>query len=90
MIENIKRFVNEHHTLMVVIIDVLVICFLYWFFCCKDKPLENKVKGGEVCLLIINDREYIGMLINEPFFYVLSPLGEDLIKEGDIIERFAS
>ena len=46
MIENIKQFVNEHQTLIVVIICVLVICFIYWYFCCKEKPLANKVKGG--------------------------------------------
>ena len=46
MIENIKRFVNEHQTLIVVIVGVLVICFLYWWLCWKDRALQNRVKGG--------------------------------------------
>ena len=46
MIENIKRIVNEHRTLKVVIIGVLVICFIYWWFCCKDSVPKNKVRGG--------------------------------------------
>ena len=48
MIENIERFANGHKTLIAVIISVLVICFLYWWFCCKDRPLVNKVKGGSI------------------------------------------
>lgn len=56
MIENIKRFINEHHTLMVVIIGLLVIYFLYWWFCCKDGQLVNKVKGGEVSLRLIGKK----------------------------------
>lgn len=55
MIDNIKTFVNNHQALIVVVIGVLAICFLYWCLCCKDKPLVNKVKGGNglnkiVCL----------------------------------------
>ena len=46
MIENIKRFVNKHYILMAAIIAVLVIYFLYWLLCCKDRPFTNKVKGG--------------------------------------------
>lgn len=48
MIGDIKRFVNEHHTLMIVVIGVLVICFIYWFLCCKDMSSANKVKGGSL------------------------------------------
>ena len=48
MIENIKRFVNEHHTLMVVVIGVLVICFIYWWFYCKEGAGSSKTKGGTI------------------------------------------
>ena len=57
MIDNIKRFVNEHHTLIAVIIGVLVICFIYWWFCCKDRPSANKVRGGYANELIIEPRQ---------------------------------
>lgn len=60
MIENIKRFVREHHILIVVIIAVLVICFLHWWFCCKDEHLAVKVKGGEAGTAVLDLTEYGG------------------------------
>lgn len=56
MIENIKQLVNEHHTLIVVIIAVLVICFIYWLFCCKDRSSANKTNGGRCA--VYSDEEF--------------------------------
>ena len=87
MIENVKRFVNEHHTLMVVIIGVLVICFIYWWFYCKDKPLANKVKGGLASYKIakINNDYYkiVGISLANENLIVLSQKGENLLKTLD-------
>ena len=93
MIDNIKRFVNEHHTLMVVIIGVLVICFLYWWFCCKDRPLANKVKGGIAGFKItkINGNYYkiVGVPLTGECLIVLSKEAENLLENlNKIINRF--
>lgn len=53
MIENVKLFVNELHLLIVVIIEVLVICFLYWYLYCKDRPLMGKVSCGGCIMLLM-------------------------------------
>ena len=92
MIENIKQFVNEHRTLIAVIITVLVICFLYRWFCCKDRPLVDKVKGGGslifnvVCsnkgILIETRNQMVGFKIN-PSIGVLSIEGIELLKRND-------
>ena len=74
MIENIKRFVDEHRTLIAVIIVALVICFLYWLLFSKCGSTGKKVKGGsarkKVCYL--GDRrvpfEVLGMPIDGDFF----------------------
>lgn len=45
MKEKIKRFVNEHRTLIVVIITVIFAFFLYRYLCCKNRPVK-KFEGG--------------------------------------------
>ena len=71
MIDNIKRFVNEHQTLMVVIIGVLIICFLYWWFCCKDKTVK---RGGDVYKLPLE-------VVEEDGGGVYNFIGADVISE---------
>ena len=96
MIDNIKRLVNEHHTLMVVIIGVLVICFLYWWFCCKDRPSTNKVKGGGVSYeraFYVKNCNYKSIFVTisslEYPFFVLNDLGEkELLKNADFFKQF--
>ena len=85
MIENIKRIINEHRTLVVVIIGVLVICFIYWWFCCKDSIPKNKVRGGtavtKVCYLGPGKIPFkcLGLEINSNFF-VLNEEGRGVVK----------
>ena len=93
MIENIKQFVNEHQTLIVVIIGVLVICFIYWFPCCKDRPSANKVNGGEVgkMKVIVGNRLYesIGMMMNGDYLlWVLTDIGENFITTNNYISTY--
>ena len=98
MIENIKRFVNEHHTLIGVIVGVLVICFIYWWFCCKDRPVVNKIKGGGPFAVLVpfrvNGKIYyfwvLGKSISDecPTFYVLNEAGEK--KAGEINAKIFS
>lgn len=88
MIENIKRIVNENRTLIAVFVVVLVICFLYWRFCCKDRPLANKIKGGGASYLIIkiNGDYYkiVGIPLSGESLIVLSKGGEHVL--GDLDE----
>ena len=93
MIENVKRFANEHRTLIVVIISVLVICFLYWFLYCKDRPLEN---GGDIYKLALKfknkqlsvDIECLLVNIVDKPIVVLSGSGELKYKQNDIYNKY--
>ena len=99
MIDNIKRFVNEHHTLMVVIIGVLVIYFLYWFLCREDGHPVVKVKGGEVSLGIFLsqiDGQYYKIfglklkLTEYSMFPVISLFGEYWFRTNGIFDKYNS
>ena len=71
MIEDIKRFIKGHRTLIVIIIAILIIYLLYWLLFRKDKQLGNKIKGGVSCLAYMKDGdniyEVLGIKIEDGF-----------------------
>lgn len=87
MIENIKRFVKEHRTLIVVIIGVLVICYLYWWLFHKARTSTKEV-GGKVtnyisARYILNERDEEKTL----YFYVLGAYIHDTDRKRAIKGR---
>ena len=85
MITHIEGPCNGHRTLIIVIAVVLLIFFLYWIFCSKDKPLGNKVKGGtfaNACDIVIQGEKYkgVGLCVEgEHLIPVLNKKGIDLL-----------
>lgn len=83
MIRKIIQFINEHKTLIVVVILLLFVCVFYWYFCSKNAQ-SDKVKGSAAKIKVKEDgthekilddgnkieREYIGMQIDDKLQYL--------------------
>lgn len=93
MIENIRQFVDEHHTLMIVIIWFVALCFIYWLLFCKCSSTGNKVKGGTaqrgVCYLGNRDPfEVLGLAIDDDFFVLNEAGRKEVEKTNDYFKTY--